>query len=566
MLDFVKLLKVTSFFILFGFASVTSSKTHLDTFNYCIRDAENQGLKSCMGKTAISFLQSFNEQDNFTVFPDLIAEKDESVASRSIVNFLDQDPVDFRGIMESAGALFSERSLQWRLDNIYPGLMFKIGPSADSNSVAEFVMDPKVDERFYAEPSSAKILTKQYLLPMLLGFKFNLVVFIPILFGLIVLFLKKSLFLVKVAMYISSILGVGGAASLGSPFGFGGGVSGGVGGGWPPILPGFGAPGAGLYPAKDSLSSNYQSSDSDIFHHDADYSRKDRSKVVFTVSGKRDTLTAHSVGQSFAKCLGDPSIGKCFQKEAIKTLDVLLYDNSTWQYSEFIEFEKDPNFTVSDLKSGRFVNNNGSPSDIIAEKLLQLAQARSIRMKMNPKGLETKVDMDGLDNNNFEEGGLHSRKKQQIWYLNHSLKGRKKKDKKGGMAMMGGLAMIAMMAQMFLGKVLLIAGAAFVMSKIAMLLSVLTSLKSKLSGGGSTDHVVTIDSGGGHGHSGGGHSGWHRSLPYITPSPPIHFEPAEEEHHEIEHHHEEEHHEIPQISEYYSHHDTSSQKDDYKFI
>ncbi|XP_055906357.1 uncharacterized protein LOC129941688 [Eupeodes corollae] len=263
--------------------------------------------------------------------------------------------------------------------------------------------------------------------------------------------------------------------------------------------------------------------------------------LIVAVSGRREILTAHSIGQSFAKCLGDPLIGKCLQNEALQTLDILLKDNSTWHYSEFIEFEKDQNFTVFDIdetKSRRF-ENNGSTSDAIAEKLLQLAQARSIRMKMNPRTVMLESKGGNLD---FEEG-------------------RKKKDKNKGMAMMGGLAMIAMMAQMFLGKVLLIAGAAFVMSKIALLLSVLTSLKSKLSGGGSTDHVVTIDSGGGgHGHSGGDHSAWHRSLPYTAPSPPIHIAAAaagaEEDHH----------HELPQIPDYYSQHDISSQKDDFKFI
>ncbi|XP_055903212.1 uncharacterized protein LOC129939268 [Eupeodes corollae] len=297
-----KLLKFTLLLICVKLIApqIASSTTHSDVFNYCIRETDHrhQGLKECVGRTAISFLQSFNEHDNFSIFTDLIAEKDENVASRSIVNFLDQDPVDFRGILESAGTLVSERSLQWRLDNIYPGLMFKIGPSADSNSVAEFVMDnSKVDGRFYSptELSSARILTKQYLLPMLLGFKFNVAVLVPIIFGLVVLFLKKSLFLVKIAIYISSVLGVGGAATLATLFGYGGGVGGGgfagaFGGGFPPIVPGGHGPGPGpgLYPGKDSLVGNYQS-DSDIFSHDADYSRKDR-KVVFN-SGSQQFVT-----------------------------------------------------------------------------------------------------------------------------------------------------------------------------------------------------------------------------------------------------------------------------------
>lgn len=54
----------------------------------------------------------------------------------------------YRGILENAGAVFSQRALEWHMDAIYPGLMLKIGPSADKNSVAEFVLDPTViDER-----------------------------------------------------------------------------------------------------------------------------------------------------------------------------------------------------------------------------------------------------------------------------------------------------------------------------------------------------------------------------------------------------------------------------------
>lgn len=53
--------------------------------------------------------------------------------------------------------------------------------------------------------------------------------------------------------------------------------------------------------------------------------------------------------------------------------------------------------------------------------------------------------------------------------------GRKKKDKDKNMAMMGGMIMLATFAQMFLGKVILIAGAAFIMAKIALVISLLVS-------------------------------------------------------------------------------------------
>ena len=55
--------------------------------------------------------------------------------------------------------------------------------------------------------------------------------------------------------------------------------------------------------------------------------------------------------------------------------------------------------------------------------------------------------------------------------------GRKKKDKeKAGIVMIGGMAMMAMMAQMFMGKILMLAGAAFLMSKVALFFSVLVCM------------------------------------------------------------------------------------------
>lgn len=61
--------------------------------------------------------------------------------------------------MENAGAVFSQRSLEYHMDAVYPGLMFKIGPSADSNSVAQFMLDPTVAERNvkYEEPSTGRL-------------------------------------------------------------------------------------------------------------------------------------------------------------------------------------------------------------------------------------------------------------------------------------------------------------------------------------------------------------------------------------------------------------------------
>ncbi|TMW51524.1 hypothetical protein DOY81_003383 [Sarcophaga bullata] len=284
-----------------------SDGNSIHEFQYCLRKSAGPSLRECAGRTAISFLQRFDEKDNFTFAENVVATRDDSVTSRSLVNFLDTDPVDFRGILENAGAVISQRALEFHMDGIYPGLMFKIGPSAEANSVAQFVLDPTVDERNfnYEEASTARILTKQYILPFLLGLKFNLVALVPILFTVICLLLKKSLFIAKLVVYISSILGVGGIAGvLGSFGGFFGG---------PDYIPhghphGHGHAGAhfgagaglGLFPGKNTVFSQY---DQDELQHNSPYKRQDR-KVVFEktreYSGRINVATNKHNGRSAA--------------------------------------------------------------------------------------------------------------------------------------------------------------------------------------------------------------------------------------------------------------------------
>lgn len=55
-------------------------------------------------------------------------------------------------MLEDAGNLIAKRSLHWDLSGLYPGLVMKIGPTL-SNGVLEFVMDPRVKDRAYQQPS-----------------------------------------------------------------------------------------------------------------------------------------------------------------------------------------------------------------------------------------------------------------------------------------------------------------------------------------------------------------------------------------------------------------------------
>lgn len=54
-----------------------------------------------------------------------------------------------------------QRSLQWDMGTLYPGLMLRIGPAYDSNSVLEFIMDTNLergDHRYNEEPSTGILL------------------------------------------------------------------------------------------------------------------------------------------------------------------------------------------------------------------------------------------------------------------------------------------------------------------------------------------------------------------------------------------------------------------------
>jgi hypothetical protein len=71
--------------------------SQLQTFQYCMKQSPNPGLKTCVGEQAITFLRSWDESANITLSEDLVFVKDETVMSRSLPNLLEgQDPGDFR--------------------------------------------------------------------------------------------------------------------------------------------------------------------------------------------------------------------------------------------------------------------------------------------------------------------------------------------------------------------------------------------------------------------------------------------------------------------------------------
>ncbi|XP_067619149.1 uncharacterized protein Osi10b [Eurosta solidaginis] len=249
---------------------------------------------------------------------------------------------------------------------------------------------------------------------------------------------------------------------------------------------------------------------------------------------KADLTTMRYIGQALTQCLSISERWQCMELQLTKVLDAVTKDNNTWRYGDYIFIEKLPNnksvedkgyeslYEQQPAQRQRSLNATNNKRSI-TESLLQLIKSRSIRLQLPASkqglynlgaGISDAVDVLTLDNFVPSASALYGGTEAA-----QADEGRKKKNKDKTGAMMGGIALVAMIAQMFLSKVMLIAGAAFVMAKIALLVSILGSLKKGSTGGHtSTDHIVVTDHGlSGHGGYGGDdyHSaGWHRSMPH----------------------------------------------------
>lgn len=67
-----------------------------NSFGHCIKQ-DKPNLVTCAGQQAIETLQQLSDVSNFTVADGVVLSKDDSIEGRNVpVNFLDQDPNDFR--------------------------------------------------------------------------------------------------------------------------------------------------------------------------------------------------------------------------------------------------------------------------------------------------------------------------------------------------------------------------------------------------------------------------------------------------------------------------------------
>ncbi|XP_035890543.1 uncharacterized protein LOC118502423 [Anopheles stephensi] len=520
-------------FILFA----VTVRAQLDTFDYCIRMTPSPGILQCAGQQALSSLQFLEEASNFTLASGVLMIKDESLvpSSRIIPNIVDHDPLDFRGILENAGAVMAQRQLLWDMGIIYPGLKLRLGPTIGAAGLLEFVLDPSVqnDERsLFEEKSTARILTKSFVVPFLLGLKFNLATLLPLVFGGLILLSKKALILGKIALFLSGLFGYG---SFLTPSLYGGGFGGYGGGGFS----GHGSVGGFGFGSKpfrynnpfadspdfDSHHQHHHHVHQDDYHgagvsHDTSSSYYKKKDKFLNLDERVEPQTASSLVDKFYEyendrmpssriirwrgasrhllnrarsCFDSGQLVECFRGEVFRALDRAIDSNVTFRVTPFVTVRRNPDYPSGAHRSSDIARLSGWSG--LFRKLHELVLSRLFQLSL--------VDVDGralLDST--EEG-----------------RGKKHKHKQGGMFSMALMALMAMIAQVILGKVAVLAAVALIMAKIALVFSTLNGLKKANGAGGghAAEHVVYEHSS--HGGGGGGGGGWQRSIEPRKPYP-----------------------------------------------
>ncbi|KAK0089226.1 hypothetical protein PV325_008355 [Microctonus aethiopoides] len=170
---------------------------------YCLAKKKSLSF-DCINEGSLSVLRSMNDKDHLD-FGNIILDRSES-ESRDLLD-LDYNPKDFNNVIKAAARLMERRNMKWDLNNIYPGLQMKVGPMLNGNGILEFVVDERIAGYSNRQLGPGRMLMRSLVLPFLLGFKFSLSSLIPLVFGIILLITKKALFLTKIALMLSGILG-----------------------------------------------------------------------------------------------------------------------------------------------------------------------------------------------------------------------------------------------------------------------------------------------------------------------------------------------------------------------
>ncbi|KAL1494625.1 hypothetical protein ABEB36_010195 [Hypothenemus hampei] len=185
-----------------------------DTFRQCLAAYHPQNdLRRCFGIGTISRLQILDSSPEFDIIDGLTFSKDPTQELREdSYNYAEQNPADFRSIIDTFEHVFSKRAMRWDMNFIYPGLAMRIFPAVSPGGFLEFYLDPNqetINGQHFKEFGTGRLLARQFLVPLLLGFKFNIASIVPIIFGVLVLLAKKLVFVSKIALILSSAFGLG---------------------------------------------------------------------------------------------------------------------------------------------------------------------------------------------------------------------------------------------------------------------------------------------------------------------------------------------------------------------
>lgn len=188
------------------------------------------------------------------------------------------------------------------------------------------------------------------------------------------------------------------------------------------------------------------------------------------------TLMNGTYWQSIANCLKKPPklLTHCVFKRSLHRLDEVISSNQTWQLNGYVSLKKN-----EDWKPIALGHAMRTPYGQILSRMSDLVTSRSLQFT-----IPTIDDGDrregryygGNDKSSIAMGmSLAAMDLFSLLNLISILSSGRKKKQKGGMKF-SGIALIAMVAQLFMGKIAFLAGASFLLSKLALLFSIFVSL------------------------------------------------------------------------------------------
>ncbi|KAK9879995.1 hypothetical protein WA026_008508 [Henosepilachna vigintioctopunctata] len=193
--------------------TIVNSPSMQSSFRQCLVTSSigSGDVGQCLGTELINKLQNWDSEPEFD-FVDGVTLSRDPKEYREAFNFVDSDTPSFRTIVDSFDHVISRRQMRWDMGYIYPGLSMHIAPSPGTAGVLQFGLDPhleSVNRHSLKEASTGRLIARQFLVPLLLGFKFNVATIIPIIFGILALIAKKAVLLSKISLIISSAFGLG---------------------------------------------------------------------------------------------------------------------------------------------------------------------------------------------------------------------------------------------------------------------------------------------------------------------------------------------------------------------